>query len=159
MRCRWGSKGRSASPRKAPCHTRVSLLSSLHSYICPHSCVRLVDQMLVIFAVLEGCRYGQMMVSAIRLGSLLTLLPGTTIFAEFADNARADSTWPPSVGVILTDLAAMVSRAEMHVSSPDQITFEERRDTDNMNPDCWIRRSDRLSAGEVSPFSENKNRI
>ncbi|WP_119309822.1 hypothetical protein [Cohaesibacter haloalkalitolerans] len=115
--------------------------------------------MLVIFAVLEGCRYGQMMVSAIRLGSLLTKLSGKTILAELADNAGADSTWPPSVGVILTDLAAMVSRAEMHVSSPDQITFEERRDTDNMNPDCWIRRSGRLSAGEVSPFSENKNRI
>ncbi|WP_316859494.1 hypothetical protein [uncultured Cohaesibacter sp.] len=43
--------------------------------------------MLVIFAVLEGCRYGQMMVSAIRLGSLLTLLSGKTILAELADNA------------------------------------------------------------------------
>ncbi|WP_319567940.1 hypothetical protein [Cohaesibacter marisflavi] len=110
----------------------------------------------MIFAVRVGCRYGQMMVSAIRLGSLLTELPGT-ILAELADNAGADSTWPPSVGVILADLVPMVSRAEMHVSSPDQITFEERRDTDTMNPDCWIRRSERLSAGEVSPFSENKN--
>ncbi|WP_319410235.1 hypothetical protein [uncultured Cohaesibacter sp.] len=43
--------------------------------------------MLVIFAVLAGCRYGQMMVSAIRLGSLLTLLSGTTILAEPADSA------------------------------------------------------------------------
>lgn len=108
--------------------------------------------MLVIFAVLAGCRYGQMMAAAIRLGSLLTLLSGTTILAELADYAGVDSKWPPSVGVILTDLFAVVSRAEMHVSSPDQITFEERRDTDNVNPNCWIRRSDRLSAGEVSPF-------
>ncbi|WP_319412647.1 hypothetical protein [uncultured Cohaesibacter sp.] len=115
--------------------------------------------MLVIFAVLAGCRYGQRIAAAIRLGSLLTLLPGTTIFAELADNAGVVSKWPPSVGVILTDWVAMVSRAEMHVSSPDQITFEERRDTDTMNPDCWIRRSERLSAGEVSPFSENKNGI
>lgn len=113
----------------------------------------------MIFAVLAGCRYGLMMVSAIRLRSHLTLLPGTTTLAELADYAGVVSKWPPSVGVILADLVAMVSRAEMHVSSPDQITFEERRDTDNMNPDCWIRRSDRLSAGEVSPFSENKNRI
>ena len=108
------------------------------------------------FAVLAGCRYGQMMVSAIRLGSLLTKLSGKTILAELADNAGADSTWPPSVGAILTDWVAMVSRAEMHVSSPDQIKFEERRDTDTMNPDCWIRRSERLSAGEVSPFSKKQ---